>query len=109
MPEITTLADLEETPHAAVFDRREPRTVRLSLDAGDRIEPHRHPGTDVVFCLLAGRIDLSLDDEEYSLSSGDVARFSGDRRISPRATTDSTALVVFAPTDQPVDTNRSHR
>jgi quercetin dioxygenase-like cupin family protein len=100
MPEITTLADLEEMPHAEVFERDAPQTIRLALDAGERIPPHRHPGTDIVCCLLDGRLELSLDDEEFSLAAGDVARFSGDREISPRATADSTALLVFAPAEE---------
>ncbi|WP_049981128.1 cupin domain-containing protein [Halolamina rubra] len=98
MPEITAIDDLTETPHAEVFERTEPRAVRLGLDAGDEVPPHTHPGTNVVLHLLDGRLDLSLDGESHELEPGDVARFSGEREISPRAIEASTALVVFAPT-----------
>ena len=97
MPEITAIDELTETPHAELFEERRPRTVRLGLDAGDEVPAHTHPGTNVVLHLLDGRVDLSLDDETYELTPGDVARFSGEREISPHAIEASTALVVFAP------------
>ncbi|QKY19422.1 cupin domain-containing protein [Halolamina sp. CBA1230] len=99
MPEITAIDDLTETPHAEVFTQREPRAVRLELDAGDEVPPHTHPGANVVLHLLDGRLDLSLDGETYELAPGDVARFSGEREISPQAVEASTALVVFAPAE----------
>ena len=99
MPEITAIDDLTQTPHAEVFTQRDPRAVRLDVDAGDEVPPHTHPGTNVVLHLLDGRLDLSLDDETSELVPGDVARFSGEREISPRAVEASTALVVFAPTE----------
>jgi hypothetical protein len=97
MPERTTLDDLDGSPHAEVFDRGEPRTVRLRLDADERVPAHSHPGTNVIFHLLSGRVDLTLDGEVYDLDAGDLVRFDGDCRISPNALTASTALVVFAP------------
>jgi quercetin dioxygenase-like cupin family protein len=97
VPEITDLGDLTETPHADVFEEREPRCVRLELDAGDGVPPHTHPGTNVVLHLLDGRLDLSLDGQDHELTPGDVAGFSGEREVSPHAVEDSTALVVFAP------------
>lgn len=100
MPEITAIDDLTDAPHAEVFDERRPRTVRLELDAGDGVPAHTHPGTNVVLHLLSGRLELALDDEQYELSPGEVARFSGEREISPQAVEHSTALLVFAPTEE---------
>jgi quercetin dioxygenase-like cupin family protein len=97
MPERTALEDLEETPHAEVFETRRPRTVRLKLDADERVPPHTHPDTDVVLHLLSGRLELTLDDETYGLHPGELVRFSGEREVSPRAVEPSTAVVVFAP------------
>ncbi|WP_248895522.1 cupin domain-containing protein [Haloplanus halobius] len=99
MPERTSLADLDETPHAEVFERRQPRTVRLQLEADERVPRHTHEGTNVVLHLVAGHLELTLDDETYDLDAGDVIRFSGDREVSPRATESSTATVVFAPAE----------
>lgn len=96
-PELTSLDDLEKTPHAEAFDEHRPRTVRLQLDAGEHVPEHSHPGYDVVLYLTEGELELQLDDERYEVVAGDVARFSGERTISPHAVEDSTAVVVFAP------------
>lgn len=97
MTEVRSLSDLETEPHAEVFERPRPRTVRLQLEADQRIPPHRHPGTDIVLHLVTGRIELTLDAEEYELEANDVIQFSGDRSVSPYATETSTAMLVFAP------------
>jgi anti-sigma factor ChrR (cupin superfamily) len=44
---ITTLADLDGTPHADVFDDHRPRTVRLALDAGEAVPRHTHPAIEI--------------------------------------------------------------
>lgn len=97
MPAVTSVDALEETPHAEVFEERTPRTVRLCLEADDSVPAHRHPESNVVLHLLEGEVELTLDDEVYTLEPGDVARFDGDQDISPYAVDDSTALLVFAP------------
>jgi len=97
MPELTDLATLSETPHAEVFDRREPRTVRLQLDAGESVPPHTHPGTDVVLHLLSGHLEVTLDDETYDVEAGELLQFGGNSEASPRAVEDSTAVIVLAP------------
>ena len=50
-----------------------------------------------MFYIIQGELDVSLDDELFTLSTGDIARFSGDREISPEAIDDTRALIVFAP------------
>ncbi|MFB6080142.1 MAG: cupin domain-containing protein [Haloferacaceae archaeon] len=95
--ELTTLDALDGAPHAEVFDRRDPRVVRLALDAGERVPAHRHPEANVVAYLVSGRLDLSLDDETHELRAGDAIRFDGRREVSPRAVERSVALLVLAP------------
>jgi len=97
MPAITSVDELEATPHAEVFDERNPRTVRLRLEADDSVPAHRHPESNVVLHLLEGEVELTLGDEVYTLESGDIAQFDGDQDISPHAIDESTALLVFAP------------
>lgn len=97
MTTIHSLTDLDGSPHANVFPEAEPKTIRLTLDAGERVDPHRHPGRKIVFYLVEGAIDLHLDENTFELTAGDVARFDGDREISPVASRDSTALIVLAP------------
>lgn len=99
MSEIASLGELESKPHAEVFETPRPRTVRLALDADERIPPHTHPGQDIVLHLVEGQLELTLDDETFELRPGELARFGGDCEISPRAVEPSTAVVVFAPAD----------
>ncbi|WP_254523765.1 cupin domain-containing protein [Natrinema caseinilyticum] len=101
MPDVTALDSLEETTHAEVFDGGSPRTVRLRLEADERVPAHRHPDSNVVLLVLSGRLELALGDETYALGPDDVVRFDGDQDISPRAVEPSTALIVFAPKRDP--------
>lgn len=94
---MTTIDELEDTPHAEVFETRRPRVVRLQLGAGESVPPHTHPESDVVIHVLEGEVVLSLDGEGYDLEAGQTVRFSGRLEVSPEAKTDATALVVFAP------------
>lgn len=102
MPELRTIADLTDEPHATVFADA-PRTVRLSLDADEALPEHDHPGVDVLLVVLAGDLDIDLGGDSHSLSQGDAVRFAGERRIAPHARTDATALVVFAPRPDTVE------
>ncbi|TMT86793.1 cupin domain-containing protein [Haloterrigena sp. H1] len=97
MPEITSVDSLESTPHAEVFDTDAPRTVRLQLEADERMPKHRHPESNVVLYVLEGTLALTLGDDSYDLEAGDVVRFDGDQDISPHARTECASLLVFAP------------
>lgn len=96
MTTIHTLTELDGQPHANVFPDAEPKTIRLTLDAGGEVAPHSHPDREIVFYLIEGTIELELDGETHELSAGDVARFDGDQEIAPHAVEDSTALIVLA-------------
>lgn len=96
MPTVTSLDDLDAAPHATMFDGAEPRTIRLSLDAGESVDEHSHPGRSIVIYVIDGAIDLSLDGDVYDLEAGDAIQFDGDQQVSPEAREDSTALVVLA-------------
>lgn len=94
--ETRTLSTLEATPQAHVFPDEEPKTVRLSLDSGQRVPEHRHPGREILFHVLDGSIELTVGESTETLEAGDIARFDGEEDISPKAVTDATALVVLA-------------
>lgn len=96
MSERVALDDLDAEPHANVFPDAEPKTIRLSLDEGESVPEHDHPGRDIVFHLLDGEVRLHLGEETLEATAGDVVRFSGDQAISPTALADSTALIVLA-------------
>lgn len=102
MVEVRSLSELETEPHAEVFERPRPRTIRLQLEADQRIPPHRHPGTDIVLYLVAGRIELTVSSDEFELEANDVVQFSGDQSVSPYALERSTALLIFAPQPEAV-------
>jgi quercetin dioxygenase-like cupin family protein len=96
MPTRRHLPDLEAEPHAEVFPGEEPKTVRLSLEAGDRVPRHSHPDREIVCYVLEGTVEMTLGESTHALDSGDVVRFDGDQDISPRAVTDARALLVLA-------------
>ena len=89
------LPDLDGDGRGVLFEG-EPKTVRLALDAGDRVPEHRHPGRDIVCYVESGEIAMTLGDETLDLAAGDVVRFDGDRDISPEAREDAVALLVLA-------------
>lgn len=97
MTTVRSVDALDGEPHANVFPESEPKTIRLTLDEGERVDPHRHPGRDVVLHLLEGAVALGLDDETVELTAGDVIRFEGEREVSPYAVENSVALIVLAP------------
>ena len=91
------LADLDGEPHAAAFPGREPKTVRLSLDAEQSVPEHTHPDRTVLFHALTGAFDVRLDGEEHAVEAGEIVWFDGETAVEPTATEDATALVVLAP------------
>jgi quercetin dioxygenase-like cupin family protein len=95
MAEIRSLPELEATPHENVFPDREPKTVRLELEAGEEVPRHTHPDREIVLYVVDGRLELRLGEENHELGTGGIARFDGDQEISPRAIEDSTALIVL--------------
>jgi quercetin dioxygenase-like cupin family protein len=73
-----------------------PKTVALSLAAGESVPPHRHPDSDIVLLVRSGELDLRLGESTHRVTAGDAIRFDGDRDISPEAVTDSEAVLVLA-------------
>lgn len=96
MTMIRTLDELDARPHANVFPEAEPKTIRLTLDEGEGVTAHSHPGRDIIFYLIDGKIKLQLGNTTHELAAGDIAHFDGDRQISPRAVKETTALIVLA-------------
>lgn len=96
MASIQSLSELEATPHADVFPGCEPKTVRLELEAGEKIPGHTHPDREIVLYVVDGHLELRLGDDSHELAAEDIARFDGDREISPQAIEDSTVLIVLA-------------
>jgi quercetin dioxygenase-like cupin family protein len=102
MPKHTTLAELKQS-HAEVFETRRPG--RWASNATRETVPrHTHEGTNVVFHVVEGHLELARAGGAYDLRAGAVIRVDGDCDVAPAAVTDTTALVVFAPATEPSDT-----
>jgi quercetin dioxygenase-like cupin family protein len=97
MTETVPLDDLTERPREVAFPGDEPKTVRLTLDAGEEVPAHRHPERRIVVHLVSGRLDVRVEGESNVLESGDLLRFDGQKEVAPKAEEDSTALLVLAP------------
>jgi quercetin dioxygenase-like cupin family protein len=96
MATIRSLSELKTTPHADAFPGREPKTVRLDLEAGEAIPGHTHPDREIVLYLVDGHLELRLGDDSHELNTDDIDRFDGEQEISPQAIEDSTVLIVLA-------------
>lgn len=95
--EVTDVDALDGTTHAEVFETTPPRTVCLSLDAGDSVPAHQHPESNVVIYVRSGALELTLEDDVHELDAGDAIRFDGAQAVSPAAVEDADAIVFFAP------------
>ncbi|MFB6254777.1 MAG: cupin domain-containing protein, partial [Halobacteriaceae archaeon] len=94
--ERTVLESLSEKPHAEIFDQRQPRVVKLTLDADERVPAHQHPAKNIVLYLLSGTLELRLGDNNHELQSGEAIRFDGNQDIEPQAIDSCVALLVLA-------------
>lgn len=96
MTEIVNIESLENTPHSDVFEAKEPRTIRLKLEKGEKIPPHTHKDKNIVIYIIEGKIELSLNDKNHQLKKGEAIRFDGEKKVSPKAIKDSVALIILA-------------
>lgn len=99
MVETTRLDALTGSPHATVF-AEEPRTIRLTLEAGESVPEHRHPEATPLIHVVEGELDVAVDGETHALTAGELLRFDGRKSVSPTAREDSVAVVVLAPRDE---------
>ncbi|WP_460558588.1 DUF2249 domain-containing protein [Halorubrum pallidum] len=94
---VARVADLDGEPHADAFPGKEPKAIRLSLEADERVPEHEHPDRTVLFHVLEGAIDVALEGEPHRVEAGEILRFEGESSVRPTACEDSVALVVLAP------------
>ncbi|MFC7185600.1 DUF2249 domain-containing protein [Halorubrum yunnanense] len=95
--ELARIADLDGEPHADAFPGREPKAIRLSLEAGERVPEHDHPDRTGLFHVLEGAVDVALDGDPHRVEGGEILRFEGESAVEPTAREDSVALVVLSP------------
>jgi len=99
MVETARLDALTGSPHATAFAEG-PRTVRLTLDAGESVPEHRHPEATPLIHVVEGELDVAVDGESHVLEAGGLLRFDGRKPVSPTAREDSVAVVVLAPRNE---------
>ncbi len=72
------------------------KVVKKSLKAGDSISRHNHPGANILFTVVKGRVELIYNDEEVNnLKPGDVFHFEGENYIKANIIEDSEIFVTL--------------
>ena len=84
------------------FDsRRRFEIYYIELDAGSRLEAEPHPpGTQEFITAFSGRLSVSVDNEIFSIGSGDALRFKADRPHQYQSTGDEVCrinMVIYYP------------
>ncbi|WP_435064356.1 cupin domain-containing protein [Halobaculum sp. EA56] len=103
--EVATLGDPERAdadgggPRTPVLGG-DPRVVSVTLDAGETIPEHEHPGTRVLFLVRSGTASVTVAGSERTLDAGSVARFDGGDGVAVEAETDCAALVVLSEAEE---------
>lgn len=70
--------------------------VHLKLKRGECVPAHDHKGQEVFFTLVAGQVEVSLDNEEtHTLQVGKVLHFAGEVSVGVRALQDSEFFVYL--------------
>lgn len=66
-----------------VFDKERYVVVKKEGDKGDTIPKHNHPEADVLFTVVDGKVEVTLNEEEkHELCSGKMLNFDGNNSIS---------------------------
>jgi quercetin dioxygenase-like cupin family protein len=74
------------TPHG--------RSLLFTLEAGQGIPPHRHPGAQVVLAVLAGEIEVATEATQ-TVKAGEVVAHDGNGSISLLARQPGKVLVTL--------------
>lgn len=64
-----------------LFDRSSYKVVKRIGEKGDVIQKHNHPEAYVIFSVLSGKLELSIDGNKLIMCAGDVTDFDGDNHI----------------------------
>ncbi|MDV6374717.1 hypothetical protein [Deinococcus arenicola] len=77
---------LAATPHG--------RALLFTLEAGQGIPPHRHPGASVIVAVLSGQIEVRAQTTQM-LGAGEVTTHDGNGQISLLALQPGQVLVTL--------------
>lgn len=70
------------------------RSLLFTLDAGQGVPPHRHPGMKAVLAVLAGQVEITTASAQTA-NAGQVIVHNGDADISVLALQPSRVLVTL--------------
>lgn len=79
----------------ALFKSEDLEVMRLVLQAGKSLPPHKVPGEITVQC-VEGSIDVTVDGHPYVLRAGQLLYLAGGVEHGVTALEDSSALVTVA-------------
>lgn len=64
--------------------------------AGMNIDKHKHPGVDVIFTVVKGKVEVCLQGEEmHVVQPGDVLHFDGENTIEAQYLEASEVIVTL--------------
>lgn len=79
-----------------VINNKELMLVHLRLKSGEQVPPHDHKGQEVFFTVVAGTVEVTLDETEtHRLSAGTVLHFPGEARVGVNAVEESEFFVYL--------------
>lgn len=86
---------LTATGHG-VFKNQSAEVVRIIKPAGDKIKSHNHPGEEIFFTVLKGKVNVFLNEkEQHTVNAGETLEFNGKNFISADIVEDATIMVVL--------------
>lgn len=70
--------------------------VKKVFKKGEVMKKHNHPGSDVIFTVLKGKAEVTLNDsEKYELVPGEILHFNGTNYIQSDFPVDSEVQVIL--------------
>ena len=79
-----------------VINNKELMLVHLHLKSGEQIPSHDHKGQEVLFTIVAGTVEVVLDDTEiHRISTGTVLHFPGEAHVGVNAIEESDFFVYL--------------
>ncbi len=79
-----------------IFKKDNYKVVRKAGVAGDIIPTHNHVEEEIVFSVLSGEVEVTLNDEEvYELNTFDVLNFDGINNMEVKFVEDSEILITL--------------
>ncbi|MDO5725843.1 MAG: cupin domain-containing protein [Tissierellia bacterium] len=70
--------------------------VKKAVSEGEEIPKHNHPGNNIFFTVVKGKIEITLNDEEkHMMEPGKVLNFNGENYIQGLAKEDTEIFIYL--------------